>query len=78
MIENYPLRLLTFLKTELNQYKTSLNFPYSTPLSRYLNKYNIVEMHLDNILQSEDNSKLPSEVILLHNLLFYCFYSNNF
>lgn len=63
MIENYPLRLLTFLKTELNQFKTSLNFPHSTPLSRYLNQNNIVEMYLDNILKSGDDSKLPFEVI---------------
>ncbi|XP_050438124.1 uncharacterized protein LOC126844199 [Adelges cooleyi] len=65
MIENYPLRLLAFLNTELDKYQTSLNIPYSTPLSRYLNRYNIVEMQLDNILKSEDDSKLPLE-------LFYC------
>jgi hypothetical protein len=62
-IENYPLRLLTFLKNELNQYRRSLNIPYSTPLSRYLQRYNIVEMYLDNILESIDDSKLPFEVI---------------
>lgn len=64
MIENYPSRLLTFLKNELNQHVESLNVPYCTPLSRYLNQYNIVEMHLDNILKSRDDSKLPPEVIL--------------
>lgn len=64
-MDNYPLRLLTFLKIELNQYLRSLNIPYSTPLSRYLDRYNIVEMYLDNILKSTDDSKLPVEVIAL-------------
>lgn len=59
MIENYPLRLLTFLEVELNQY---FNIPYFTPLSRYLERYNIVEVYLDNILKSRDDSKLPFEV----------------
>jgi len=67
-IENYPLRLLTFLKIELNQYRRSLNIPYSTPLSRYLQRYNIVEMYLDNILKSVDDSKLPFEVISLFKM----------
>lgn len=69
MLNNYPLRLLTFLKTEVNQYLRSVNIPYSTPLSRYLDRYNIVEMHLDNILKSGDDSKLPCEV----NSFFYYF-----
>ncbi|XP_001945717.2 uncharacterized protein LOC100162005 [Acyrthosiphon pisum] len=67
-IENYPLRLLTFLKIELNQYRRSLNIPYSTPLSRYLQRYNIVEMHLDNILKSVDDSKLPFEIFQCPNV----------
>lgn len=63
MIENYPLRLMTFLKNELvPQHLRSFNIPYSTPLSRYLHQYNIVEMYLDNILKSGDNSILPFEV----------------
>lgn len=65
MIENYPLRLLTFLKIELNQNLRSLNIPCSTPLSRYIERYNIQEMYLDNILKSTDDSKLPFEVILI-------------
>lgn len=72
VIENYPTRLLTFLKIELNQYLRSLNIPYSTPLSRYLDRYNIVEMHLDNILKSVDDSKLPFEVIALLFILLLC------
>jgi len=63
-MENYPLRLLTFLEIELNQYVRSFNIPYSTPLSRYLNRYNIVEVYLDNILKSGDDSKLPFEVTI--------------
>lgn len=73
VMENYPIRLLTFLKIELNQYLRSLNIPYSTPLSRYLNRYNIVEMHLDNILKSEDDSKLPFEVMVLLLILLFLF-----
>lgn len=65
MIENYPLRLLTFLKVELNQYLKSLNIPCSTPLSRYIERYNIQEMYLDGILKSADDSKLPFEVTLI-------------
>lgn len=69
MLENYPLRLLAFLKAELNQYLKSVNIPYCTPLSRYLNRYNIVEMYLDNILKSRDDSKLPFEVpIVIYDL----------
>lgn len=65
MMENYPLRLLKFLEIELNQYIRSFNIPNSTPLSRYLNYYNVVEMHLDGILKTGDDSKLPYEVNLL-------------
>lgn len=65
MIENYPLRLMTFLKNELvPEHLRSCNIPYSTPLSRYLQLYNIVELYLDNILKSGDNSILPFEVNL--------------
>lgn len=71
MLENYPLRLLTFLKTELNQYMKSVNIPYCTPLSRYLNRYNIVEVYLDNILKKRDDSKLPFEVLIVVYELFY-------
>lgn len=72
MIENYPLRLLKFLKVELNQYLRSLNIPYCTPLSRYLQRYNIVEVYLDNILKSTDDSKLPFEVIsLIVSILYF-------
>lgn len=70
-LDNYPSRLLTFLKSEVNQQIRSLNFPYSTPLSRYLNMYNIVEMHLDHILRCGDDSKLPNEV---NSLFFYTFF----
>lgn len=69
IMNNYPLRLLTFLKNELNFYPRSLNIPHSTPLSRYLQRYNIVEMYLDNILKNSDNSKLPSEVTFI---IYYC------
>jgi len=68
MIENYPLRLLTFLKVELNHYSRSLNIPYCTPLSRYLERYNIVEMYLDSILKSGDDSKLPPEIFYCKNI----------
>lgn len=71
-MENYPLRLLTFLKNELNHYQRSLNIPYSTPLSRYLQRYNIVEMYLDNILKSNDDSKLPFEVTNFVVIICYC------
>lgn len=83
IIENYPSRLLTFLKVELDQHLRSLNIPYCTPLSRYLHRYNIVEMYLDKILKSGDDSKLPAEVILILfntyyfvTFFFYVFYYN--
>lgn len=83
MIENYPLRLLAFLKNELvPEHLKSFNIPYATPLSRYLLQYNIVEMYLDNILKSGDNSILPFEVIsflllLYINIVYLIMFLNN-
>lgn len=68
VMENFPLRLLTFLKIELNQYIKSFNFPHSTPLSRYLNRHNFVEVYLDNILKGKDDSKIPYEIFCCENI----------